>query len=603
MNNTVLLLPIFVPILFAIVVLFRKDISWKIALSVSMVNVILSTFIYLSGPLSSSYGLGDIGISFGLRAYSLSSFALLAISLFTLIIVIYSAKHILVSGNYAAYHSNILLTLGAASGAVLSSNLILFLVFWGMTGFTTYQLIDSDGRAALAAKKAFIVLGGTDALMIFGIAVVWVLARTFDMGSIKLSLDSLLPVLAYFAIASAALAKSGAVPFHSWITDSSVAAPLPVMAYLPAALDKILGVYLLFRLSTDMFVVYPNSFVSNALLAIGSVTIIIAVMAALVQHNLKKLLAYHSVSQFGYMIMGIGTGIPIGIAGALFHMLNNTIYKTCLFLCGGAVEKEAGTTELDRLGGLAALMPVTFASMMIASLAISGIPPFNGFVSKWMIYQGLVMLGIEGCPFWMIYLAAAMFGSALTLASFMKIMNAVFLGPRPARHVKEAPPSMIWPSLILAAVCFGFGVLAFQVPLKLFILPSVPHDLLFGAWSPMLATSLIAVGLLIGMLIFIFSRKMRLKVSPAFIGGESIPSGKLRISGVNFYNTVKDVGILKRAYGRSEAGAFDMYSALRRASFFVSGALKTAHSGLLRTYMLWCLVGLVALLIIFFRGA
>ena len=112
------------------------------------------------------------------------------------------------------------------------------------------------------------------------------------------------------------------------------------------------------------------------------------------------------------MVLGIGTGNPIGIAGALFHMLNNAIYKSCLFLTGGSVQHKTGTTNLDKLGGLAKLMPITFTACLIAALSISGVPPFNGFVSKWMIYQGIVELGREGSKLWVIWLAAAMFGSA-----------------------------------------------------------------------------------------------------------------------------------------------------------------------------------------------
>ena len=120
---------------------------------------------------------------------------------------------------------------------------------------------------------------------------------------------------------------------------------------------------------------------SILLLVIGSFTIIAAVLGALVQHNLKKLLSFHAVSQVGYMVLGIGTGLPIGIAGGLFHMLNNAIYKCCLFLAGGAVEKKTGTTELSQLGGLARFMPLTFTAALVASLSISGVPPFNGFRS------------------------------------------------------------------------------------------------------------------------------------------------------------------------------------------------------------------------------
>ncbi|GAI75218.1 unnamed protein product, partial [marine sediment metagenome] len=163
---------------------------------------------------------------------------------------------------------------------------------------------------------------------------------------------------------------------------------------------------------------------------VGSFTIIAAVMMALVQHDLKKLLSYHAVSQVGYMVLGIGTGIPLAMAGGIFHMLNNAIYKTSLFLGAGSVEHRAKTTQLNKLGGLARVMPITFVTFFIAALSISGVPPFNGFFSKWMIYQGVAELGKlgGGGNLWIVWLLAAMFGSALTLASFIKLIHAIFLG-------------------------------------------------------------------------------------------------------------------------------------------------------------------------------
>ena len=152
---------------------------------------------------------------------------------------------------------------------------------------------------------------------------------------------------------------------------------------------------------------------STILLITGAVTIIYAVMVALVQHDLKRLLGYHAVSQVGYMVLGIGTGNPIGIAGGLFHMVNHAIYKSCLFLSAGAVEKRAHTTDLSKLGGLSKYMPITFVSFLIASLAISGIPPLNGFFSKWMIYQGIIATATNKNPLWIIWLVCAMFGLSL----------------------------------------------------------------------------------------------------------------------------------------------------------------------------------------------
>ncbi len=193
--------------------------------------------------------------------------------------------------------------------------------------------------------------------------------------------------MAFILLMIGAIGKAGAMPFHSWIPDAALDAPLPFMALLPGSIEKLLGIYLLARFSLDLFTLAPGTWVSTVLMVIGAATIILAVMMALVQKNYKRLLSYHAISQVGYMILGIGTGLPIGIVGGLFHMVNNAIYKSCLFLTAGAVEKQAGTTDLEKLGGLARSMPVTVICFIVAAVSISGVPPFNGFFSKEMVYD------------------------------------------------------------------------------------------------------------------------------------------------------------------------------------------------------------------------
>jgi len=199
---------------------------------------------------------------------------------------------------------------------------------------------------------------------LLGIVFFWQLAGTTQLGGPPLALDSPLAYCAFLAFVAAAFAKAGAVPFHTWVPDCGEHADAPVSAYLPASLDKLLGIYLLARCVMDLFVPTPAMY--TLLMLAGAVTVISAVMMALVQHDLKRLLSFHAVSQVGYMVLGIGSGTAIGLAGGLFHMLNNTIYKCALFLGAGVVEKEAGHTDLDRLGGLAKLLPVTFVSCTVS---------------------------------------------------------------------------------------------------------------------------------------------------------------------------------------------------------------------------------------------
>jgi formate hydrogenlyase subunit 3/multisubunit Na+/H+ antiporter MnhD subunit len=543
---------------------------------------------------------------------TLNSFVVLAIGLFSLLTLVYSYGFMKGKREFVQYYLYIILTAIASVAVVLSNNLIVLLVFWGFLGLTLYLLINmADNDASLAAKKTFIIVGGSDALMLLGIGIIYYLTGSLQMDSIRLEMNNGLAVIAYFCIAVASFAKAGVMPFHSWIPDCAEYAPVPVAAYLPASLDKLLGIYLLARISLDLFVM--NNALNIFLMLTGALTVLAAVLMALIQHNMKRLLGYHAVSQVGYMVLGIGTGNPIGIAGGIFHMLNNSIYKQGLFLVSGNVEKNSGTTDLDKLGGLSKAMPLTYISALIASLSISGVPPFNGFVSKWMVYQGLInQLRITDYGLRItsiICLVAAMFGSGLTLASFMKLIHAVFLGQRnnaiTQERYNEVPWTMWLPCLILAIICALFGVFAYQIPLKIFILPAVEGVTFIGTWYAGLSTLLILIGLALGFLIFkLKALRPGIRQDTNFVGGETFDLNLkgAPVTGTEFYNTVKELGLLRAMYKKAEAGFFDIYEQGKKFVFSVSGLLQYLHNGVLPTYLVWCLLGMLGLFyILLFR--
>ncbi len=534
------------------------------------------------------------------RFDNLSNFVGLFIAIFSLLIILYSFAFMRGRKGLVRYYSYIILTLAASLGTVFSNNLILFMVFWGFLGLLLYLLIGfgQKARTSYTAKKTFIIVGGADAFMLLGLAFIWHLTGTLQMDKISIALNSKPAIWAYLCLAAGAFAKAGAMPLHSWIPDTAEDAPTPVTAYLPASLDKLLGIYFLARISLDMF--QMNAAMNTVLMAVGSFTIVAAVMMALIQHDLKRLLGYHAVSQVGYMVLGIGTGNPIGIAGGLFHMLNNAIYKSCLFLSAGAVEKRAGTTDLEKLGGFAKIMPVTFITFLIASFAISGVPPFNGFASKWMVYQGVIETAKSGGYLWIIWLVAALFGSALTLASFMKLIHAVFLG-QPSTEVRctkydvrETSPVMYIPQVFLAALCVIFGVFAYRVPLRLFIFPSLAQRIvLFGMWNANLAAALLLAGVILGIIIYLLGTISGARETGVFIGGEVLSDHPdMRLSGTQFYNTIQDIRPLRDIYGLAEKKAFDIYDIGRKITFGFNKALSYLHNGILSTYLAWCLLGM-----------
>ena len=401
MFNNILVNLIIGPIVAGTICLFLPDrakfFAKVIAFLVSLAALAGSIRVFIKKPLILEVAQQQI-----LSVDTLSGFIGIAVSAFAILITIYSFTFI--KKSFGQYYGYVLMTLGASLGVAYADNMIAFLIFWGFLAALLYLLVNIHGtdRAAASAKKALIIIGGTDAVMIFGMGLIWHMAGTFAFSKVHLAMTSPLSYCAYFSLAIASFAKAGAIPLHSWLPDVAEDAPTSVTAYLPASLDKLLGIYLLAKVSLLLFVM--NGVTNFILAAIGSVTIVFAVLIALVQHDLKKLLGYHAVSQVGYMVLGIGTGNPIGIAGGLFHMLNNTIYKSCLFLSSGSVEERTDTTDLSKLGGLGKYMPVTFACFLIASLSISGVPPFNGFVSKWMVYQGIIESAGARNPFWVVWL-------------------------------------------------------------------------------------------------------------------------------------------------------------------------------------------------------
>ena len=572
-----------------------KDLARIMSLVVSMAIFAGSLYLFINKPAPWQLGSNTI-----LASDNLSSFVSLGISFFALTVSVYSLTYSVRSlGRYFGY---ILITLGASMGAAFSVNFIALLVFWGVVAAMLYLLVNIAGTeaSAMAAKKAIIIVGGTDVLLMFGVGLIWHMTGSFEMGASRIGLSSVAAFSAYLAVAVAGLAKAGAMPFHSWVPEVAEHAPTPVTAYLPASVDKLLGVYLLMRASLTIFKM--NDMANLILLIVGAATIIFAVLFALVQHDMKKLLGYHAVSQVGYMVLGIGTATPIGMAGALFHMLNNSIYKSCLFLSAGNVENRSGTTDLSKLGGLAKYMPITFAAFLVASLSISGIPPFNGFVSKWMLYQGVIATAGLGGKLKVLWLVAAMFGSAITIASFMKLIHAVFLG-RPDRnftHIKEAPANMTIPVIVLASICIVFGVGAFVLPLPLLIVPAIGFGISYsGSWQPVPATLLILVGLAIGAGGYLFLRTAKFRETDTFVGGED-PNLLGRVDGTEFYNTVTDIKIIGNTMKSEARGAFDIYAISAGVVKALSKPLSFLHNGILPTYMVWCLLGTLGIIFFIF---
>jgi NADH-quinone oxidoreductase subunit L len=461
MSPNLLLLAILVPAAAGVLALLMRGragaVSGPWALLATAANLGLGIFLF-DKQADLNLPWAGFGLQFVLRLYQFSGFIVLATACFGLLVALYSIRFMAGRANRNQFYGWMLLSLAMVNGAVLANHLVVLLFFWeGLLGTLFAMIAIGRPGAWRTATKAFIIIGISDVCMMLGMALAGWQAHTLIISDIHLPLTTSVCTAAFVLLMIGAISKGGSMPFHSWIPDAAVDAPLPFMAFLPASLEKLLGIYWLARISLDLFELTPDAWVSPLMMIVGAATILLAVSMALVQKDYKRLLAYHAISQVGYMVLGIGTAVPLGIVGGLFHMLNNAIYKSGLFLTGGAVEHATGTTDLKQLGGLGRRMPVTFACFFILAASISGVPWTNGFFSKELIYDGAL------ARHWIFY-AAALLGSVLTAASFLKLGHAAYLG-KPAENsdvkfdqVREAPPSMLLPIVILAAACLVFGL-------------------------------------------------------------------------------------------------------------------------------------------------
>lgn len=528
---------------------------------------------------------------------NLSKTVTLFVAFFGSLISLYSLSYITREKGISNYYSNFLITIGASAGAVLADNLLLFITFWGVLGLTLYKLIKShDEASSAAAKKSFILIGASDSILIFGIGLLWILTKSFTITGIQIPTDTTLGVIAFVSLLIGALTKAGAFPLHSWVPDYTETAPASSSALIPASLDKLLGIYLLARICTSLFIL--NTWLNLTLLIIGVVTIISAVMMALMQHSYKRLLGFHAVSQVGYMVTGLGLGTALGIAGGLFHMINNALYKSGLFLVAGSVEKKTGEEDLENIGGLSQVMPVSFITALIFALSISGVPPFNGFASKWIIYQGIIEFGRGSGPankVWVIWLILAIFGSALTLASFIKFISGAFLGKlkqSDEEDIHEVSVLMWLPQCINAALCLAFGVFATQFVVPKLIVPMTGDFEYTGIYSSNIVTGLILLSLVIGFVIYLLGNIKNVRTTGIYAGGEDV-EGISDFSAGEFYKTIQKLRIFSFFYKKAEQRAFDLYDNAKRLVLGINRIFSGCHSGELPLYAVWVFLGMI----------
>ncbi|MEW6075754.1 MAG: proton-conducting transporter membrane subunit [Candidatus Omnitrophota bacterium] len=422
-----------------------------------------------------TYAVGEWKAPFGIcmELDALSVLILLVINIIGFLALVYSAEYI--KKRYTSpglYYTLFCLLLAGLNGVAISGDLFNMFVFLEITSIASYALVAFGAEAEeLEASFKYMVLGSiASALILFAIGILLAKVSTLNMADIARQLmrqgpadSTVLYCVALFTMGFAL--KAGLVPFHTWLADAHPAAPAPVSAMLSGVVIKTLGIYQLVRVIFN--IIGFSQAMSFIFVWLGIISMVAGVLLAIGQWDFKRLLAYHSISQIGYVVFGIGLGTPLGIIGGLFHLFNHSLFKSLLFLNAGAVEFATGTRRLEKVEGLSKEMPVTSVTSLIASLSIAGIPPLCGFWSKLIIiiaaFQVQHFFGAIVC------LAVSM----VTLASFLKVQKYAFArkAQNPVMGIKEVPFSMKVSMVSLAILCVGVG-LFFPVIINAVIKPA-----------------------------------------------------------------------------------------------------------------------------------
>ncbi len=389
----------------------------------------------------------------------LAAFMLVTVNLVSFVVALYSINYMQKYTDKWKFYTLFMLMLAGMNGVIITGDLFNLFVFLEIASIASYALVAFGTEAEeLEASFKYAVMGSVaSTFVLLGIAILYSYTSTLNMADMSLALShSASGYLVNFVAVLFLMGfgfKSALVPFHAWLPDAHPSAPAPISAMLSGVLIKSLGVYALARVLYNVFGM--NIVFSNILMFLGVLSMMVGVLLAIAQFDLKRLLAYHSISQIGYVVLGLGLGTPLGILGGLFHLFNHSIFKSLLFLNSGAVEYAAGTRDLNAMGGLKQKMPVTGATSFIASMAIAGVPPFNGFFSKLIIIFAAAEAGRMGYAF------CAVVASILTLASFMKVQKLAFFGTlnESLEKIKEVPLLMRLSMMILALICIVGGLL------------------------------------------------------------------------------------------------------------------------------------------------
>ena len=557
---------------------------------------------------------GGYAIGIALEVDALSLFFALLIAVAVFVSCVYSIRYMEHDDNIPQYYTLFLMLAGGVMGLVLSGDLFNMFIMVEILTFAAVALtaFRNTARGALEAAFKYLVVGSIGSTCILaGTIMLYAQVHTLNFAQ----LSALIPGhlngstrVAFALLFVGFSTKAFLVPFHPLAADAHGAAPASVSVLISGVLTKS-GIYGIIRLVYFLFQSMGLRPIQFMLVFVGSVSMFVCVTMALAQHDFKRLLAFHSISQIGYVLTAVGLSTALGISAGLYHAMNHTIFKGLLFLAAGAVLHETGTTDLDRLGGLSKRMPHTTVLFLIGAASISGIPPFNGFASKWLIYQAAYLRAVEtGNIGYLLVTIIALVTSTLTLASFVKVSQSVFFGrlPEEFKDVKEVPFGMRFAMSLFAILCVLTGLLpelvtkllsgpaaqavlnpiryiaaarGIEMPIENAALPQP-----VGAWSPINWLLLLGIALFAITLVALLGKYDQVSENAS---GEKLPA-KYDL----FFSGEKSV--------YSQVGGGDLFWGFKHNWRHYFSFMHDLHSGVVNDYALWAVVAL-ALAIVFLQ--
>jgi multicomponent Na+:H+ antiporter subunit D len=458
------LIPLFIAIPLAVAFLLPIVGRGRPGVSDWLANGTMSCLAILALASIGEEGLYHMGawptpIGIDLRLDPLAALLLVTINMVGLVACLYSVEYMRQYTAKHRYYSLFLLLVAGMNGVILAGDLFNLYVLMEVAAVASYALVAFGGEHEdLEASFKYAVLGSlSSAVILIGIGLVYGVTGTLNMAHIasrvsQTGMSSPLLFASALFLCGFGL-KAALVPFHAWLPDAHPSAPAPVSAMLSGVLIKAIGIYVLARLVYNVFGIGEGALAM--LRWLGVISMVVGSLLAAGQWDIKRLLAYSSIGQVGYIVLGLGLGTPLGVVGGLYHLINHALFKSLLFLNAGTVEYATGTRNLNQLGGLNRAIPVTGATSLVASMSIAGIPPFNGFWSKLIIIQACIQGGFHE------FAAVAVAMSIVTLAYQLRMQRAFFDAPATVSAPTQREPRLMAAAMILLTV--GCVALSFLV--------------------------------------------------------------------------------------------------------------------------------------------